>query len=213
MANENQNKDEANVKDKEESQEGKAPSKSKKKLIIIVLPVVLLVVGAVAFFLLKPSSEETTPSETEETTTVEEGSEATADTTPAPATKEEKASSETSKEKPSLLDKLTGKNKSEFGETINLKPFNINLGNPLENRYIRLEIALEYKGKESQRKEIERRMPQLRDAVISVTSKRSRESLLSTDGKDQLRKELLIIINRYMDNPIESVYITDILID
>ncbi len=100
-----------------------------------------------------------------------------------------------------------------IGETFSLAPFHLNLGNPLENRYVRLEIAMEYKGGEEQKEELTKRQPQLRDAVVSVTSKKTREFLLSPDGKDQLRKELLIRVNRYMTRPIESVYITDILIE
>lgn len=101
----------------------------------------------------------------------------------------------------------------EFGCTSALKPFNINLGNPLENRFMRLEIALEHSCAEEYKLEIEKRTPQLRDVVISVAGRKNREFLLSPDGKDQLRKELHDRINQYMTNKIDEVYITDILIE
>ena len=100
-----------------------------------------------------------------------------------------------------------------FGETHTLKPFHLNLGNPLENRFVRLEVALEYKGGTTQLKEIERRKVQLRDATLSVISRKTREFLLTPDGKDQLRLEILNRINQYMDKKIDAVYITDLLIE
>ncbi len=108
---------------------------------------------------------------------------------------------------------VSEENPSGFGDTYNFKTFHLNLGNPLENHYIRLEIAAEYKGGEKQKAEIERRMPQLRDAVVSVVSSKSREFLLGPDGKAQLRREILIKVNRYMTTPVESVFITDLLIE
>lgn len=100
-----------------------------------------------------------------------------------------------------------------FGETYKFKTFHLNLGNALENRFVRLEVALEFSGGEAQKKEIERRSVQLRDAIISVITRKTREFILSPDGKDALRKEILIRINRYMTKKIDSVYITDILIE
>lgn len=100
-----------------------------------------------------------------------------------------------------------------FGRTYTFKPFHLNLGNPLENRYIRLEIAVEFLGGESQQKELTARETQLRDAIISVTSRKTREFLLSPDGKDQLRLEILNQLNQYMDKKLERVFITEILIE
>ncbi len=101
----------------------------------------------------------------------------------------------------------------DFGETYKLQTFNLNLGNALENRYIRIEISLEYKGGAEQKKELDVRLPQLRDAIIGILQRKTREFLLSPDGKESLRKELLIRINRYMTKKVESVYITDLLIE
>lgn len=101
----------------------------------------------------------------------------------------------------------------DFGDTFKMQPFQLNLGNALENRYVRLEVTLEYSGGQAQKQEIERRMPQLRDAIISIISRKTREFLLAPDGKDALRKEMLIRINRYMKTKVDAVYITDILIE
>ena len=100
-----------------------------------------------------------------------------------------------------------------FGCTLPLQAFHLNLGNPLENRYIRLEIAIEYSCGEETKAEIDKRLPQLRDAVIHVTSRKTREFLLGPDGKEQLRKEIYNQINTYMNKKIDDVFITDILIE
>lgn len=110
-------------------------------------------------------------------------------------------------------DKAAANDGVDFGQTFVMKPFHLNLGNPLENRYVRLELSLEYKGGEQQKGEIEKRMPQLRDAVGNIASRKSREFLLGPDGKDQLRHEILVRINQFMGHPIESVFITDMLIE
>jgi flagellar FliL protein len=101
----------------------------------------------------------------------------------------------------------------DFGDTYKMAGFNINLGNALENRYVRIEISLEYKGGDATKQEIEKRMPQLRDAIISILQRKTREFLLAPDGKEALRKEILTRINRYMKTKIEAVYITDMLIE
>ncbi|WP_141730933.1 flagellar basal body-associated FliL family protein [Oligoflexus tunisiensis] len=101
----------------------------------------------------------------------------------------------------------------DFGDTYKMATFNINLGNALENRYVRIEISLEYKGGDGTKQEIEKRMPQLRDAIIGILQRKTREFLLAPDGKEALRKEILTRINRYMKTKIEAVYITDMLIE
>jgi flagellar FliL protein len=101
----------------------------------------------------------------------------------------------------------------DFGDTYKMAGFNINLGNALENRYVRIEISLEYKGGDATKQEIEKRMPQLRDAIIGILQRKTREFLLAPDGKEALRKEILTRINRYMKTKIEAVYITDMLIE
>ena len=109
--------------------------------------------------------------------------------------------------------KIAEPEKISFGNTYKLKPFHLNLGNPLENRQIMIEIALQYRGDTDQEEDITSREAQLRDAVISIVSRKTRDFLLGPDGKDQLRLEILTRLNQYLDQPIEQVYITDIMIE
>ncbi len=101
----------------------------------------------------------------------------------------------------------------DFGQTYSFSPFNINLGNPMDSHYARMEVTVEFFGGPEQEGELKKRLPQLRDGIVSVASKKSREFLLGPDGKDQLRLEIKNRLNQYMTRKIENVYITDILIE
>ncbi len=100
-----------------------------------------------------------------------------------------------------------------FGRIYEFRPFHLNLGNPMENRYIRLGIAIEYKSGNEQLREIEARKVQLRDAIVSIVGEKTREFILTPDGKDQLRLEIFNQINQYMDRKIEAVYISDLIVE
>jgi flagellar FliL protein len=221
MAKEKKEKAEGAEKPELTPEEAAAKAKKKKMLIIIIAGVVVTagVGGGLAFFLSKGSDA---PKET----TVSAESAAPAEGEAAPGEKKEEPKKEETKDagkdaaaKPAG-DKKDDKNarpklpeNTDIGCTTPMKSFNLNLGNPLENRYIRLEIAIEHGCAEEEKNEVTERMPQLRDAVISVTSKKTREFLLSPDGKAQLTYEIRNQINQRMSRPIKDVYITDILIE
>lgn len=99
-----------------------------------------------------------------------------------------------------------------MGKTFVFKQFSLNLGNPLENNYVRLDISVEYRTPTAE-EELAVRRAQLRDAIISIVSNKTKEFLQSPDGKEQLRAEILRQINHYMKHKVEQVFITDILIE
>lgn len=206
--------------------------KSKKKLIIIgSLLLVAIGGGAGAFFFLKGKP----PSQSAETSGADaHGPDHAAD----PAAKPDEAGGKKAEGEKAKEDDAHGKDgdhaaaapkdghtvdgaKPEanpaatagFGATFTFKPFHLNLGNPLENRYVRIEVAAEYKGGDPQKVELEARLPQLRDAVISVVQGKTREFILSPTGKDRLRYEITTQINQLMTKKIENVYITDLIIE
>ena len=213
------------AEEQEEVAEEAAPEggKSKKKLLIIIIAAVLLlggIGGGAAFFLMGSGDKPETPVAQSSSEASGEGDSKDADGSESEdgASSGDEGEGEKEGEDGNTKDKKdketegasTGVN---FGATYTFKPFHLNLGNPLENRYLRLEIAVEFKQGETQKQEIEARLPQLRDAVIAVASRKTREFLLGPDGKDQLRLEILTRINQYMDMKIESVFITDLLIE
>lgn len=193
---------------------------SSKKLLIIAFIAGLFLSaggGAAAYLLLTPatSADEHSQEQPESPEGLSNEPPADPSTSTSKAPKEEASKTDSKDAAPSPESEKTEPSlpNVNFGNTFTFKTFHLNLGNPLENHYIRLEIAVEYKGGEAQRKEIEQRLPQLRDAVVGVASRKTREFLLGPDGKDQLRREILIRMNRYMSQPLESVFLTDILIE
>ncbi len=218
--------EEAAAKKSEDNENAAAEEKSggKKKLIIIAIIALLLVGGGgfAAMFLLSGGDKVENQSEGEivggeesHTNNEVENKERVSEKGEESSEKEAKSENDKSQSGTETIS-IPKKEEDlgiEFGDTFAMKTFNLNLGNALENRFVRMEVTLEYVGGEKQKKEIQKRLPQLRDAVISVVSRKTREFLLAPDGKDALRKEILIRINRYMKQKIEAVYITDILIE
>lgn len=225
-------KDEAEKKEKPVEPISAPPAKNKKMLLLGVGAfLIILIGGSAAFFLWKKGPSHAEPASTSE----EKGAHKT-DATPAELPKESDKKSTEAGEK-----KEEGKKESKdheetkgdkdhkaestvaappednagpsMGDTYRFETFHLNLGNPLYNHYIRMNLSLEYRNGDLQRNEIEKRKDQLRDIIITVTGKKTREFLLSPDGKDQLRLEITKSINRYLQQPIEAVYITDFLIE
>jgi flagellar basal body-associated protein FliL len=199
-----------------------APSKKKKLIIIGGAVGVIAIVAAAAVMMMggggeEPAQDPAAGSEVAKAEAGKEPNEAGAEKAPAAGEKNPEGSkAEGGKAKDGAATSGTGASSDssgEFGETYEFKAFHLNLGNPLENHYVRLSVAVEFKGGPDQKAEIEKRLPQLRDAVVGVVSRKSREFLLGPDGKAQLRREILIRLNRYMSKPLEAVYITDFIIE
>lgn len=218
MAKDKKEKAEGAEKVEPSPEEAVVKSKKKKMLIIIIAGVLATagVGGGLAFFLSKgsaPKDEAALPQVVDAEPPAAAGS---AEKKVDPKKDEAKpadpkAADAAKKDEKDPRPKLP--ENSNIGCTTPLKSFNLNLGNPLENRYIRLELAIEHGCAEEEKNEVTERMPQLRDAIISVTSKKTREFLLSPDGKTQLTYEIRNQINQRMSRPIKDVFITDILIE
>jgi flagellar basal body-associated protein FliL len=133
---------------------------------------------------------------------------------PADGAKKDEHSKETDKrdgKSDEIVD--TKKLSSDFGEIYELPKMDLNLGNPLENRFLRLALTIEYTGKDTQKDEIKKREPQLKDILISAVSAKSRIDLLSEKGKERLRRELTNRYNEILDKPIKSIYFTEFLVE
>jgi flagellar FliL protein len=229
MAKEKNDKAEAAAKVELSPEEAAAKAKKKKLLLIIIGGAVATIGigGGAAFFLMKGSDKPAAPAgEHAEEAGAEHADpkkEESKDEKAAPkkeeakkdekgdAKKDEKSASGDKKDDKDIPPKLPAN--VDIGCTHQFKSFNLNLGNPLENRYIRLELALEHGCAEEDKNEVKLREPQLRDAIINVISKKTREFLLSPDGKAQLTYEIRNQINQRMSRPVKDVYITDILIE
>jgi flagellar basal body-associated protein FliL len=105
------------------------------------------------------------------------------------------------------------KGTANFGDTFSLPKIDLNLGNAIENRFIRIAIAIEYRGGENQGFELKKREAQIKDIVITSVTSKTRLILISENGKENLRREILNRINEVTDRPIQNVYFTEFFVE
>jgi flagellar protein FliL len=93
------------------------------------------------------------------------------------------------------------------GAVMPLKPFVVNLLS--EKTFLLLGMTLEFFDLEPPRY-IDQRVPSIRDAIIKVVSAKKPEELLTLKGKEQLRRELIVAINKILDpeNPVANIFFT-----
>lgn len=196
----------AKKEEKEEADAADAPKpKSKKKLLLILIPVVLLLVGGgAAFFLMggKPALKEG-----------EEGTE-----------------------------EVVVETKAHNLSTLKLDPFIVNLSENIS--FLKVTMILEYDpaifakaeklekapgethgggGSGGEKKEegggipprLNERQPMVRDAVIHILSSKKVAEVLTSDGKEKLKEELIEAINDAIglpENPVINVYFLEFII-
>lgn len=124
-----------------------------------------------------------------------------------------------------MLDKFLGKdqneaaakkteetNKPDIGPIYPLDPFIVNLMDPMGKRYLKATLQLEL-SKEEMRPEMDKRLPQLRDAILTLLSSKSFKDISDLSGKYQLRAELLATLNRFLKTgKIKNVYFTEFIV-
>ena len=108
-------------------------------------------------------------------------------------------------------DEVKGTN--NFGDVFNLPKMDMNLGNPLESRYLRIGVSIEYRGGEEQQSEIKQREVQIKDIIITTVTSKTRSQLLTPNGKELLRREILNKINEVADKPVQNVFFTEFLVE
>lgn len=87
--------------------------------------------------------------------------------------------------------------KVEMGPIRSMETFIVNLADPLGKRYLKVRMDLELSD-EKMVPEVEKRLPQLRDAILTALSSKTYEEIGSLDGKMQLRAEIIAMLNQYL---------------
>ncbi len=99
--------------------------------------------------------------------------------------------------------------KSEEGAMFSLEPFVVNLNDPGGPKFLKVSIQLELAGPALMEK-AKQKSPQLRDAVITLLTSKSSESLFPPEGKLQLKDEINARMNQVLGaNTVKNVYLTD----
>ena len=129
------------------------------------------------------------------------------------AKKDDKKDAAQGDKKDEKADLKAFKSDETFGETFALPRMDLNLGNPLENRYLRIGVTIEFTGGKTQQEELKKREPQIRDLIIGSVSTRTRLDLLTERGKEKLRRELVNKMNETFERPVKTIYFTDFLVE
>jgi flagellar FliL protein len=112
-----------------------------------------------------------------------------------------------------------GKEGGEHGEkknandarTIPLEQFTVNLATPGGNaqKFVRVNIALEL-GTEEVEKEVQAKMPQVRNAIIDLFNSKRPNDLVSAEQREYLKEEIRNALNSFMTNgKVKGVYFTN----
>jgi flagellar FliL protein len=99
------------------------------------------------------------------------------------------------------------------GTVLDMEPFIVNLADPAGKRYLKLKIAVDAKD-EKLKKEIETRMPQIRDSILLLLTSKSYADIAPVAGKIRLRNEILKIMNRSLMGvgSVHGVYFTEFVV-
>ncbi|UCZ55514.1 flagellar basal body-associated FliL family protein [Desulfurispirillum indicum] len=101
---------------------------------------------------------------------------------------------------------------TEIGTMYPMDTFIVNLADVLGKRYLRVTIQLEMDNPRLAR-ELDRRSPQLRDAVLTILSSKKYEDISTAQGKLRLRSEIVSRVNAFLTSgSIRRVYFTEFVV-
>jgi flagellar FliL protein len=110
-----------------------------------------------------------------------------------------------------VVDDKAKKTNNDIGPILALDTFIVNLIGQGRS-YLKTRIELELDN-ENTTVEINRRLPQLRDKILTTLSSKSFEDINTLEGKYQLRSELIASLNQYLTTgKVTNIYFTDFIV-
>ena len=114
------------------------------------------------------------------------------------------------------MQKVSESEKKPEKETRNfiykMDPFIVNLSDSERMRYLKLKLEIE-SSEEKSNEEYEKRLPQLRDTVLSLLSSKTSKEIMGSDGKKKLRSEIAARLNQRLTTfQIETIYFAEFVI-
>lgn len=101
---------------------------------------------------------------------------------------------------------------AEIGPMVNIEEFIVNIISDENNHYVKASLTIELSSEPS-KEELEKRMPQIRDAILLLVGNKTFEELQDLQGKKQLKAELLSKINAILyTGQAKSIYFTDFVV-
>lgn len=99
-----------------------------------------------------------------------------------------------------------------LGPMVDVREFIVNIISDDNSHYLRTSLTIELSNQAAY-DEINKRMPQIRDAILMLASSKTFEELYDVHGKRQLKAELLIELNEMLTKgEAVAVYFTDFVV-
>ena len=101
---------------------------------------------------------------------------------------------------------------AKIGPMVEIKEFVVNIIGQDAAHYVKASLSLEL-DKETTLDEVNKRMPQIRDAILLLISNKTFEELQDIQGKNQVKAELKSKINAFLKSgQVSNVYLTDFVV-
>jgi flagellar FliL protein len=170
------------------AEETAKPKKSKKLLMIIVLAVVLLAGGSGGFYFWTRMSHAQTE-------------------------KKDEHKEENSAAKKEAGEKFSLPEDDEVKSVVELPPFIVNLADMESARYLRMTVSVGIGEEGGEEKPDSLFLTRVKNAMLSVLSTKRSSDVLSVEGKQKLREELLQAAQAASAKPkVHAIYITDFIV-
>ena len=101
---------------------------------------------------------------------------------------------------------------ADIGPQVNIEEFVVNIISGDTPHYVKASLTVELTNEEV-KGEVEKRMPQMRDAILLLISNKTFEELQDMQGKKQLKAELTSRINSFLKTgKVKAVYFTNFVV-
>jgi flagellar FliL protein len=108
--------------------------------------------------------------------------------------------------------KPAAKDSGHIGSTYGLDTFVVNIADRDRDRYLKMKAELELE-KPELAQEMDARLPQIRDLIISLLGNKSFDDIRTIEGKNFLREELLLRINSLLvTGEVRRVFFTEFVV-
>ncbi len=98
------------------------------------------------------------------------------------------------------------------GHIYKMEPFLVNLMDPGQLRYLKITLHVE-SNQEKADEEYEKRLPQLRDAILIILSSKNYKDIMESEGKTSLREEIKTRMNQLLVGPkVQNIYFTEFVV-
>jgi len=100
----------------------------------------------------------------------------------------------------------------EIGPMVKIEEFIVNIISEEGRHYVKASLTIEL-DKEEVLEETNKRMPQIRDAILLLVGNKTFEELQDLQGKKQLKAELISKINTFLQSgKVKAIYFTDFVV-